>query len=241
MPLSRGDKDFSRRRTREPRAFRGGSAGTSPDTRGASGGREVRGLLEQLQLSFSPAEGNCPPPPKSSPLCKPSPDLRGRIWFDEYLPRRCAGPRVPEGRRELFIGRKILDVPATRSARAVVQCYPSSARAPRPSSSSSRPSSLKPWQRRGITFPLSSGHFALALVPPSDPEPRGRNLHRGAPESVEPATAQRGEIRSRVVNAAGPRPRHLLSETSRRETRVAPAALRLPGLARAVRPDRLGL
>ena len=98
-----------------------------------------------------------------------------------------------------------------------MQCYPSSARAPRPSSSSSRPSSLKPWQRRGITFPLSSGHFALALVPPSDPEPRGRNLHRGAPESVEPATAQRGEIRSRVVNAAGPRPRHLLSETSRRE------------------------
>ncbi|XDB62622.1 hypothetical protein AB1E18_015965 [Capra hircus] len=196
MPLSRGDKDFSRRRTREPRAFRGGSAGTSPDTRGASGGRE---------------------------------------------PRRCAGPQVPEGRRELFIGRKILDVPAARSARAVVQCYPSSARAPRPSSSSSRPSSLKPWQRRGITFPLSSGHFALALVPPSDPEPRGRNLHRGAPESVEPATAQRGEIRSRVVNAAGPPPRHLLSETNRRETRVAPAALRLPGLARAVRPDRLGL
>lgn len=52
--------------------------------------------------------------------------------------------------------------------------------------------------------------------PPSDPEPRGRSLHRGAPESVEPAMAQRGELGSRVVNAAGPLPRHLLSETSRR-------------------------
>ncbi|XP_034518163.1 uncharacterized protein LOC117802655 [Ailuropoda melanoleuca] len=45
MPLSRGDTDCSRR-TRRLRAFRSRSAGTSPDTRGASGGREVRGFPE---------------------------------------------------------------------------------------------------------------------------------------------------------------------------------------------------
>lgn len=75
-----------------------------------------------------------------------------------------------------------MDVPAARSARAVVQCYPSSARAPRPSSSSARPSSLKPWQRRGITFPLSSGHFALASVPPPIPS-RGDGASSGARRS----------------------------------------------------------
>ncbi|XP_007464989.1 PREDICTED: LOW QUALITY PROTEIN: putative uncharacterized protein UNQ6490/PRO21339-like [Lipotes vexillifer] len=60
------------------------------------------------------------------------------------------------------------------------------------------------------------GPFRPRVGPPSDPEPRGPSLHRGAPESVEPAMAQRGELGSRVVNAAGPLPRHLLSETSRR-------------------------
>lgn len=57
------------------------------------------------------------------------------------------------------------------------------------------------------------GPFRPRLSPPSDPEPRGRSLLWGAQESVEPATAQRGELGSRVANAAGQR--HL-SETSRR-------------------------
>lgn len=65
--------------------------------------------------------------------------------------------------------------PAPRGA--VVQCYPRSARAARPSSS--LPSSPKPGQRRGITFPLSSGHFTLAWVPPSIPEPREPSLLPG--------------------------------------------------------------
>lgn len=60
------------------------------------------------------------------------------------------------------------------------------------------------------------GPFRPRLGPPSDPEPRGRSLLWGALESVEPATAQRGELGSRVANTAGPRPRHLLSERSRR-------------------------
>lgn len=58
------------------------------------------------------------------------------------------------------------------------------------------------------------GPFRPRLSPPSDPEPQGRSLLRGAQESVEPATAQRGELGSRVANAVGPR--HLLSERSRR-------------------------
>lgn len=58
------------------------------------------------------------------------------------------------------------------------------------------------------------GPFRPRLGPPSDPEPRGRSLLRAALESVEPATAQLGELGSRVANAAGPR--HLLSETSHR-------------------------
>lgn len=59
------------------------------------------------------------------------------------------------------------------------------------------------------------GPFRPRLGPPSDLKPQGRSLLPGALESVEPATAQRGELRSRVANAADPRPRHL-SETSRR-------------------------
>lgn len=58
------------------------------------------------------------------------------------------------------------------------------------------------------------GPFRPRLGPPSDPEPRGRSLLWGALESVEPATAQLGELGSRVANAAGPR--HLLSGTSHR-------------------------
>lgn len=58
------------------------------------------------------------------------------------------------------------------------------------------------------------GPFRPRLGPPSDPEPWRRSLLRGALESVEPATTQRGELGSRVANAAGPRPRHL-SETRR--------------------------
>ncbi|XP_008581853.1 PREDICTED: LOW QUALITY PROTEIN: putative uncharacterized protein UNQ6490/PRO21339 [Galeopterus variegatus] len=61
------------------------------------------------------------------------------------------------------------------------------------------------------------GPFRPRLGPPSDPERRGRSLLPGALESVEPAAAApRGELGSRVANAAGSPPRHLLSETSRR-------------------------
>lgn len=56
--------------------------------------------------------------------------------------------------------------------------------------------------------------FRPRLGPPSDPKPQRRSLLRGALESVEPAMAQRGELGSRVANAAGPRPRHF-SVTSR--------------------------
>nr|XP_021522116.1 LOW QUALITY PROTEIN: uncharacterized protein LOC110567293 [Aotus nancymaae] len=66
------------------------------------------------------------------------------------------------------------------------------------------------------------GPFRPRLGPPSDPEPRGWRLLSGALELVEPATAPRGELGSRVANAAGSRPRHLLSETSRRSGRGWP-------------------
>ncbi|KAL4691918.1 hypothetical protein H8957_003081 [Semnopithecus entellus] len=66
------------------------------------------------------------------------------------------------------------------------------------------------------------GPFRPRLGPPSDPEPRGWRLLSGALESVEPATARRGELGSRVANAAGSRPRHLLSETNRRSGRGWP-------------------
>ncbi|XP_032015032.1 LOW QUALITY PROTEIN: uncharacterized protein LOC116472358 [Hylobates moloch] len=66
------------------------------------------------------------------------------------------------------------------------------------------------------------GPFRPRLGPPSDPEPRGWRLLSGAlDESVEPATAPRCELGSRVANAAGSRPRHL-SETSRRSGRGWP-------------------
>ena len=74
------------------------------------------------------------------------------------------------------------------------------------------------------------GPFRPRLSPPSDPESQGLSLLRGAQESVEPAMAQRGELWSRVANAAGPRPRHLLFKTSRRA--------RFGGPGRAV-PTRL--
>ena len=54
---------------------------------------------------------------------------------------------------------------------------------------------------------------------------RPRAVRSGAAWSTPPA-------RARVI---------FFLKASRRERRVAPAALRLPGLARAVRPDRLGL
>lgn len=81
---------------------------------------------------------------------------------------------------------------------------------------------LKPWQAKGDHISFVIGPFRPRLGPPpttSDLEPRGWSLLPGALESVEPATARRGELRRRVANAAGPRPRHL-SETSRRRARL---------------------
>lgn len=95
--------------------------------------------------------------------------------------------------------------PAPRGA--VVQCYPRSARAARPSSS--RPSSPKPGQRRGITFPLSSGHFTLAWVPPSIPEPREPSLPPGIAgirgvreEPARPLREPRGQRSPRLPPAS---------------------------------------
>lgn len=75
------------------------------------------------------------------------------------------------------------------------------------------------------------GPFRPRLGPPSGPELQGRSLLRGALESVEPATAQSGELGSRVANNAGPRPLHLPSEARHR------AGLGWPGPRRAYPPS----
>ncbi|KAB1264154.1 hypothetical protein Cadr_000020083 [Camelus dromedarius] len=66
------------------------------------------------------------------------------------------------------------------------------------------------------TLAAKGDHISFVIGPFRPRLPRGRSLHRGAPESVEPATARRGELGSRVVSAAGQRPRHLLFERSHR-------------------------
>lgn len=64
-------------------------------------------------------------------------------------------------------------------------------------------------------------------------EARRNQWNRQRPSAVRSGAAwSTPPARARVI---------FFLKTSRRERRVAPAALRLPGLARAVRPDRLGL
>lgn len=95
--------------------------------------------------------------------------------------------------------------PAPRGA--VVQCYPRSARAARPSSS--RPSSPKPGQRRGSHF-LCHRAISPSLGSPLQSRSLGNRVSRpGLVESEDYARDPRGHFGCRVANAArGSRLRH---------------------------------
>lgn len=121
---------------------------------------------------------------------------------------RGAGPQVPAGRPELFIGGKILDVPAARSARGR-RAMLSAFRARRAPLLLTAVLSETWAAKGGITFPLSSGHFTLARVPPAIPEPRGPSLPpgragiRGAAERpARPLQEPRGQRRPRLPPAS---------------------------------------
>lgn len=121
---------------------------------------------------------------------------------------RGAGPQVPAGRPELFIGGKILDVPAARSARGR-RAMLSAFRARRAPLLLTAVLSETWAAKGGITFPLSSGHFTLARVSPAIPEPRGPSLPpgragiRGAAERpARPLQEPRGQRRPRLPPAS---------------------------------------
>lgn len=142
---------------------------------------------------------------------------------------RGAGPQVPAGRPELFIGGKILDVPAARSARGR-RAMLSAFRARRAPLLLTAVLS-ETWAAKGDHISFVIGPFHPRSGPPCNP---------GASGTEPPSRAcwnqrSRRGTRAATSGAAWPAPPAapacvILLQTSRRAgTRVAPAALRLPG------------
>lgn len=147
-----------------------------------------------------------------------------------------AGPQVPAGRPELFIGGKILDVPAARSARGR-RAMLSAFRARRaPLLLLTAVLSPKPGQRRGSHFLC---HRAISPTLGSPLQSRSLGEPSLPPKAWWNQRSTRG-TRAATSGAAWPTPPAapacvILLGTSRRAgMRVAPAALRLlsrrPGL-----------
>lgn len=144
---------------------------------------------------------------------------------------RGAGPQVPAGRPELFIGGKILDVPAARSARGR-RAMLSAFRARRAPLLLTAVLS-ETWAAKG-----GGSHFLChrAISPSLGSPLQSRSLGDraslpGVLESEEPPRDSRGHFRSRVANAArGSRLRHPPANESLSGDAGGPGcALRLPG------------
>lgn len=121
---------------------------------------------------------------------------------------RGAGPQVPAGRPELFIGGKILDVPAARSARGR-RAMLSAFRARRAPLLLTAVLS-ETWAAKGDHISFVIGAISPSLGSPLQSRSRGDGASLpGVLESEEPARDPHGHFRSRVANAArGSRLRH---------------------------------
>lgn len=143
---------------------------------------------------------------------------------------RGAGPQVPAGRPELFIGGKILDVPAARSARGR-RAMLSAFRARRAPLLLTAVLS-ETWAAKGGSHFLCHRAISPSLGSPLQSRSLGdRASLPGVLESEEPPRDPRGHFRSRVVNAArGSRLRHPPANESLSGDAGGPGcALRLPG------------
>lgn len=142
---------------------------------------------------------------------------------------RGAGPQVPAGRPELFIGGKILDVPAARSARGR-RAMLSAFRARRAPLLLTAVLS-ETWAAKGDHISFVIGPFHSRLGPPFNPGASGtespsRNCwNQRSPRGTRAATSGAAW----PTQPAAPACVILLPTSHRAGMRVAPAALRLPG------------